>query len=293
MMRSTTTRWLLECAVGAIALILARGIATAWIGTGLQLPSTTTRDGTLITLNRYVREPVPDVVLVGSSLTYRLSEPYFPTARLRNLALAGGSPVTGLEIVAARSRLPKLILIEANVWSRPTDQTLVQKYRAADTGDPLFFRPIRAAAAAYENWLHAPLSAAQAAAAIDRIVDAPPIAFDNRVYVERAIAEANEGDPEPATRDNAAQIKRLVTSIERRGSIVRFFELPYSEELTATRFVRITHEIAHDAYPDPSRWLTIDVPRSELRWPDGSHLDERSAILVARSMDKAISSVRK
>ena len=43
----------------------------------------------------YLREPVPDVVLVGSSITFRLKEEYFATRGLRNLALAGGSPVTG------------------------------------------------------------------------------------------------------------------------------------------------------------------------------------------------------
>ncbi len=64
------------------------------------MPATTTRDGTLITLSRYLREPVPDIVLTGSSITFRLKEEYFATSRVRNLALAGGSPVTGLEIVA-------------------------------------------------------------------------------------------------------------------------------------------------------------------------------------------------
>jgi len=40
--------------------------------------------------------------------------------------LAGGSPVTGLEIVANRSQLPGLILIEVNVLSRATDIALVE-----------------------------------------------------------------------------------------------------------------------------------------------------------------------
>ena len=79
----------------------------------------------LITLNRYATEPIPDVVLVGSSLTFRLKEEYFATPRLRNLALAGGSPVTGLEIVANQPRLPKIILVETNVLSRATDEVLV------------------------------------------------------------------------------------------------------------------------------------------------------------------------
>lgn len=67
-------RWFAKFGLSALALLLACGLATAWFGNAMQLPSTTTRDGTLITMNRYVKEPVPDVVLVGSSLTFRLKE---------------------------------------------------------------------------------------------------------------------------------------------------------------------------------------------------------------------------
>src|ERR1700728_5389670 len=124
----SVVQWLAKCGFAAGLLLLACGVATAWFGNGLQLPSTTTRDGTLITLNRYVREPIPDVVLVGSYLTFRLKEEYFATPRLRNLALAGGSPVTGLEIVANQPRLPKLVLIEANVLLRAPDAAIVERY---------------------------------------------------------------------------------------------------------------------------------------------------------------------
>ena len=44
---------------------------------------------------------MPDVVLVGSSVTWRLKEEY-SRPRLRNLALAGGSPVASLDIVAGQ-----------------------------------------------------------------------------------------------------------------------------------------------------------------------------------------------
>ena len=95
MQPTSAVHWFAKCGFSAGLLLLACGVATAWFGNGLQLPSTTTRDGTLITLNRYVREPVPDVVLVGSSLAFRLKEEYFATPRLRNLALAGGPPSRG------------------------------------------------------------------------------------------------------------------------------------------------------------------------------------------------------
>src|SRR4030081_52341 len=140
----------------------------------MQMPSTTTRDGSLITLNRYAKEPIPDVVLVGSSLTFRLKEEYFATPRLRNLALAGGSPVTGLEIVTNQPRLPKIVLVETNVLSRPTDAVLVKRYSRSSNANPLFFRPIRTAVAAYENWLHAPLSHKQVSVYLSQLLEHPP-----------------------------------------------------------------------------------------------------------------------
>jgi len=58
----------------------------------------------------------------------------------------------------------------------------------------------------------------------------------------------------------------------------------------AARFARETRRIVHGAFQEPGRWLSIDVAREELRWPDGAHLDERSAVLVARAIDKASAS---
>jgi len=282
--------WLAKCCLGAVTLLLACGLATAWFGNGLQLPSTTTRDGTLITLNRYAREPIPDVVLVGSSLTFRLKEEYFATPRLRNLALAGGSPVTGLEIVANQPRLPRLVLVEANVLSRPADTALVEKYSKGGNAEPLFFRPIRTAMAAYENWLHAPVSHTQVSLALGRLLEQPPSDFDNRVYADRALQQSDAEDPTVAVQANVTRIEQLIAALERRGARVLLYELPYSEQLEGSRSAKITREIVHGKFPDRERWLRIDFARSELRWADGVHLDERSAAIMAQSMDRALSS---
>ncbi len=152
MQRMAIVRWFAKCAFSALVLLFACGMATAWFGHGLQLPSNTTRDGTTIALNRYTQEPVPAVVLVGSSLTFRLSEEYFATPSVRNLAIGGGSPVTGLEIVANSPRLPKIILVEANVLSRSIDAALVERYSGNGAAGPLFFHPVKAAIAGYDGW---------------------------------------------------------------------------------------------------------------------------------------------
>jgi hypothetical protein len=284
-------RWLAKCSLSAVMLLLACGLATAWYGNRPQMPSTTTRDGALITLNRYTKEPIPDVVLVGSSLTFRLKEEYFATPRLRNLALAGGSPITGLEIVANQPRLPRLILVEANIFSRPTDAALVEKYSRGGSAEALFFRPVRMAVAAYEDWLHAPLTHAQVSLALNRLIEQPPSDFDNRVYADRALQQSNEEDPTVAARANVTRLQQLIGAIERRGARVLLYELPYSEQLEASRSAKITREIVHAEFPDPAKWLRIDFTRSELRWADGVHLDERSAVIVAQSINRALSSI--
>ena len=283
----SAVRWLVKCGAGAAIFLIACGFATVRFGGGLQMPATTTRDGTLITLSRYLREPVPDTVLVGSSITFRLREEYFATRGLRNLALAGGSPVTGLEIVANQPQLPKFILVEANVLARPTDAVLVERYSRGDT-EPFFFRPVRAAVAVYEQRRHAPLTYEQVAPDLVRLVARPPDDFDNRIYADRALQQFNAEDPTDAARLNVKRIGELIRQMEQRGARVFLFELPYSEPIEGSRFAATTREIVHAAFPDMQRWLPVEVNRSELRWPDGSHLDERSAVIVTQAMERAL-----
>ena len=206
MSANATIGWLVKCGVSAVVLTIAAGLAAAQFGSGLQLPATTTRDGTLVTLNRYAREPAPDVIIVGSSLSFRLKEEYFQTPKLRNLALAGGSPVTGLEIVAHRAHPPKLLLVEANVLSRPTDMALVEKYTSGGGSEPWLARPVRIAVAAYEDWNHAPITHAQVAAGLAQLLKQPPSTFDNHLYAERALQESDE-DPTVAARDNVQRMQ--------------------------------------------------------------------------------------
>jgi hypothetical protein len=286
-------RWFAKFGLSALALLLACGLATVWSGNALKLPSTTTRDGTLITLNRYASEPIPENVLVGSSLTFRLKEEFFATPRLRNLALAGGSPVTGLEIVANQSQLPKVILVETNILSRATDTALVERYSRSSSAAPVFLRPIRTAVAAYENWNHAPRTHAQASAALGRLLAEPPGEFDNRIHVERALRQENAANPTVAVQKNAKWIEEVIARVEQRGARVLLFELPLSAQLEESRSARVTREIVRASFPDPRRWLRFDFRRSELRWADGVHLDERSAVTMARSIDKALLSLER
>lgn len=287
MQLSPTAWWFLKCALMAAALLIAGRVATAVIGTKLQQPAATARDGSLITLNRYVHEPTPDVVLVGSSITWRLKEEYFSLSAVRNLALAGGSPVTSLEIVAKQKQLPKHVLIETNVLSRPVDRALVERFTRQDHSEG-FLRPVRTAVAAYEAWNHTPPDPARLRAVLENLLSQQPFAYDNRVYVERAVQQMSAEDSAAIDRANVALIKHLIAEIKQRGARALLIAVPVAPEIEATNAARVTREIVRAAFPDREAWLPIDVPQAELRWPDGVHLDERSALMVARAIGQAL-----
>jgi hypothetical protein len=69
---------------------------------------------------------------------------------------------------------------------------------------------------------------------------------------------------------------------------VLLLEIPYPPQVRQAPATRITDELTHRAFPNPARWLGISLPENELRWPDGGHLDERSALLAARAIDAAV-----
>ncbi len=288
MRQEPTLSWMVKCACVAAALLLACGLATARFGSALQQPAVTTRDGSLVTLNRYVREPTPDIVLVGSSVTWRLKEEYFSLPRVRNLALAGGSPVTGLEIVAGQASLPRVVLIETNILSREADRALTEAFSGGARADALLLRPVRTAVAAYETWNHAARDAVQARAGHDRLLSQPPDTFDSKIYLDRAREQMNDGDPTAPARANAVRIRRVIDDLQRRGSQVFLMHVPFAPEIEDTRLVRTTREIASEAFPDRALWLRVEPPMGELRWADGVHLDERSALIVVRVMESIL-----
>lgn len=285
-------RWLAKAVFAGLVLLAAGRLATAWIGTGLQQPAATARDGSLIAFNRYVHEPVPEVVLAGSSVMWRLKEEYFALASTRNLALAGGSPVTGLAVVAGQRRLPATVVVETTILARLADEGLIARFSGGGS-DPLFLRPVRTAVAAYENWSHAPPDPKRIRTELDALLAKPPSGFDNRIYVARAVAEGNAADPSAEVRANVERIGRLIEAIERRGSRVLLVELPISPEVSETRAARATRQIVRGAFPAGERWLAIAPPQAELRWADGVHLDERSALLVARALEQALAARRR
>ena len=281
--------WFLKCGIAAaLALLVYAAIALA----GPKAPPLpTSRDGALTILDRYVQEPVPSVLLVGSSLTARLNEAYFDTPDLKVLGLAGGSSITALEVALARDHLPRTILVEMNILERGEDAALVQKFSGGSA--PVWPRPIRSAIAFYELWLHAPPDRRQARAAAAALLQGPPSDFDNRIYVERAVREWSTAPSNAIMTDNLATLQRLVEKITARGSRVYFYSVPLSGALQDSVAAKATAAAAHAKFSDDRQWIHLDGSRSDLRWADGVHLDERSAVVIARQIDRFLAGGRR
>jgi hypothetical protein len=286
MIDTSSVRWLVKCCLAAAGALIICAVTAPSLPAGMQAPATTARDGALIALNRYLSEPTPDVVLLGSSLTARIKEEYFATLRVRNLGIGGGSPLTGLQIVLSNPQsLPKTILIETNLLSNAADETLVRKY--STSGHNFFFRPVRMAVAAYENWRHGPVNQVHSIADADRILKEPPKEYDNQVYLDR-VAKGYGQDASALLQLNVDQLAQLMSSARGLGARVLLFELPYADQLDQTLVAQDTRRIALSRFGDPHEWLHLTIEKSELRWPDGAHMDERSAVLAARAIEQAV-----
>src|SRR5207245_635803 len=178
----------------------------------------------------------------GSSVAWRLKEEYFSPPRVRNLALAGGSPVTGLEIVANRPNLPKIALIETNILTRESDSALIERFSGGARTEALLLRPVRTAVAGYETWKHGEPDPARARAERNRLLSQPPGTFDNKVYLDRALEQMNEADPTVPARANVVRIRQLIDELQRRGTRPLLIHVPFAPEIEGSRMVRMTEE---------------------------------------------------
>jgi hypothetical protein len=288
MKRAPQLIWLLKAALtAAVALLLCAVIVPAI--TGANPIQVSESDGEAApALIEYQNEPIPQTVLVGTSLTYRLQEPFFLPLKVRNLAIPGRSILTGLEIVASYPTLPANIFVETNVMTWSADEDFVRKF--SHRYGPRFEiePPLRALIGHLENHR---VQSKRRAQVDENILNQPPAEYDNNIYVERAKAEWSGHGSDAAIKSNIDAVAAVVKAIEARGSKVYFFELPLAPGMADTALAVTTRTAFHQRFNDSSRWLPFNYPVDQLRFRDHAHLDERSALVVARAMRASIAMV--
>jgi hypothetical protein len=280
-------RWLIKSGLTAALVLLICAVTKPVLPTGMQAPATTARDGTLVALNRYLSEPVPAVVLLGSSLMARIREDYFDGLNVRNLAIGGGSALTGFRfLLLNREKLPQTILVETNLLSKGADEKIIENY--SSNKHDTFFRPVRMAVAVYENWQHAPRNRHESVVAANRLLTEAAREYNNQMYLDRA-AKGFDQDLTAALQSNVDELARLASVARSQGVRVLLVELPYADQLEHTQLASDTRRFASGRFGNLQDWLHLKLAKSELRWPDGMHMDERSAILAAKAIEHAVS----
>jgi hypothetical protein len=274
-------KWFIRSAVAAVIIFLIYFVSN--------LPSLYERvrlDRSFPALSRYEFERTPQVVLVGSSMSFRLYEGYFKTP-LRNLSIGGGSPATSLSIISSYRSLPKTILVETNILSRPIDTALVEAFGNNPSEAFKWFRPARGVI----SWAYYWIKFQSAAQKVLQLPGQLPATYDIAQSVSDVLKEYNDRDWVQTMRPNVEELKRLVAVLEGRGCHIVLFELPSAPGVRETEYVKAARILAKEAFPGAEKWLVISDNKSELRWIDASHMDDRSAVLVAQQIDRYLDMV--
>jgi hypothetical protein len=274
--------WLLKAALSSLTAVLFCAIITPIIADP-QI-ETSDKDGEAApTLIDYQSKPVPSMVLLGTSLAYRLQEELFLPLKVRNLAIPGRSCLNGLEIIASYPTVPASIFIETNVMVWNVEDEFVKKFSYSPRPHFQIVPPIRSVV----SHLSSPRKA-ERPQVDDSILNDPPTDYDNKVYVDRGKQEWSVHAHDSTISSNVDALVSLVKKVEARGSKVYFFEMPLAAGMADTTVATRTRSTFHDRFREPWRWLQLNYPVDQLRFRDHAHLDERSALIVARAMRDSI-----
>jgi hypothetical protein len=298
MNQATSVNWFLKATLVCALVLTFCWVTPRLLGNLPDFPAATADREQAAIVDRYLKRPIADVVLTGSSFTMRLREEFFQNISIRNLALPGGSPLTGAAVIlAAASVRPGIVAIETNILSRETDPTMVDRFRRDSERSPRMLQPFRTIAAFYQrkgdDRMHFDRTDKKAIlqqrAREEALLRTPPVPRRNETAIAVLLEDWNKPDYDGTIRKDAAELKTLVVSLEAKGVTVFLYELPLDSALEQSHYMKIGRSALAGAFGnDNGRWLSLEYSADEIGWNDGAHLDERSAIIIARSLERSI-----
>ena len=256
----------------ALGMLLAFEVFLRFLGWRAEFAESNLQ-ANLIRIAAYEFEPVPESVILGSSLSARLLPKFFSRSgqRFGNLALDGAGVPLGLELVAARKEKPARILLEANTlfFRSPGNEMILQEAMANPVfqlGRYLwFFRPGSRPSALLYSWL-------------------------KKVREEKESGVT--GKPPSGTAESVGEIParelKLLRQLKRDGVEIFIVMVPSGrgEAEPPTDWRTMAAELG-------ARWIW---PRNQLReqgvdlrYTDGLHLDRPSAKKVVQAIEEEIS----
>ena len=241
-------------------------------------------------VNHYFQSPAPVIALVGSSLTERLKEHYFARRDIRNIGIGGGSALTALTLLADTAwKRPAVIAVETNIMSRGVDQELVRAFQKVDHPIATFASP-RTLLALYQRKRDG-FPPAFDPARCENTSRMPPA--ESLIKVDDTAAAISEHDNpyfDARIRSDVATLKVLVEELETKGVKVFLYDLPTMPAMEPTRYAKMTRLALAESF-SPDRWLELKYPPHEIRWDDAIHFDDRSAIILACALERALNKV--
>lgn len=270
-------------------------------------PPFTATDGQRQKLAKYQSGIDSQIVMVGSSLSKHFRSEYFNDLDIYNLSLAGGSALTGLEIIANSRFKPKIILIEANLIYRDSDKILVADFATSNKyfGDALFllkdFQPVKTILGILLDKGQDP----------DVMLKNPKKIEDEaqnyRLRAETLLSQTSEKSAdgslqmarvlenekinfEQPTNDNLDRILEIADALSIQGVQVIFYELPFPDLVMGSKFSQGVSIILQNRLNSPNTppLITFAIDETQLCWGDAFHLDERSSIIVGRDLERQI-----
>jgi hypothetical protein len=255
----------------------------------------TTAETNIALIVKGIRTPDPEIAIVGSSLSDRLDSGLFANNNVMNLSVRGGSVMTGLEVLNLAPSLPKVILVEINILDREMNEEWKNKGVAAAQSRPWVIlsgvsKPLRYILAP-PIFSYSPPDQRAARRSNKRTVlrSQNAATYDIQSLVSAGRVKWDRRNSWDIADQNFKRIQELIIGFESREAKVYLLYLPYADGYDHHAYAQRIREIAsgNDAFTCPR---CIDVRRlvavEELRWTDGVHLDERSALMVAEALEK-------
>lgn len=225
-------------------------------------------------------EKTPRLVLAGSSMGARLDPAYFPK-NFSNLAMSGGSPLTGLDIVIASEKFPEILLLEMNdTILREADDVLVSQVKESFhlkllRALPVFrerFEPICVFAALFKP-------SASANQADDAVAG---------LGLEFAIQEALDRSTLLSDREKLLsameKINKKILYLTSHGVKVLFFDPPMDPRLEKSVRVVSYKKMFQEFFSHQDTYWIPTVNAEEYRTSDGMHLLQGSAARYAKHL---------
>lgn len=218
----------------------------------------------------------PNVVLVGSSMTHRLPIPVGQGC-MHNLALNGESALTGLSLIEQSGVLPRHILIESNVLTRPLNADIVSHALLAAKPYGFFSRT--------ENRpLNVLLTLGRGISADsgrDTEVDSETLKRMIQIQSHKLASTMQSGDMSRGVE----KLRELVQRLEHKGAEVAFFQMPVDEALSSLPGYTTPQRLIKSSFPRHAFYdaatLTDGAP---VKTTDGIHLASSSAAFVAQRL---------